>query len=145
MGGIRTSIKDGAGSNAEAKVTQYNQLVTAPLEFSTAYNATAGTANTAANFVGPGSNQRFVITSIMLYANQQVSNTADATVVIYEATSDSTTTVSKNILTTNMVRQDRIILNNTNIIVSEGKWVNLKTTDDDVFGTIFGYYVALSQ
>lgn len=134
-------LQDGRGSKSRAKVTAQGQLVTSPIEYSQAYNATAGTANVAANFIGPKTGKRFVITGVLLSANQGVSNTTDATVVIYEADAPDTATVSKTILSTNMVRQDRINLGSVNLIVTEGKWVNLKTTDDDVFGTIFGYYI----
>lgn len=137
---IQTSIK-GGGSGATAKVTSRGELVIGRLAFNSAYNATAGTANAAVNLVTPVSGKQFVIDQILLYANLNVSNVTDATVVLYEATSPSTTTVSKTILTTEMVRFDRIIFNQTNLIVSEGVWVNIKTTDDDIDATIFGYYV----
>lgn len=134
---IKGTIQDGSGTSSLAKVTTRGQLVVAPLDFSEAYAATAGTANVAANFLGPKVGKRFVITAITLYANQNVSNVSDATVIIYEAGSDTSTTVLKSILTTNMVRQDRIILSPLNLIVSEGVWV----TDDDVYSNIFGYYI----
>lgn len=139
---IDVQILDGSGTGSTAKITTRGQVVTAPLEYSLAYNATAGTANVAVNVIEPINGKRFVIDSLMLYANQGVSNTADATVDIYEATSNATATISKSLVQTNMVRQDRIILQQINLIVSEGVWVNAKTTDDDVYVTIFGYYVA---
>lgn len=138
---IKTSITDGNGTNTQAKVTSRGQLVVSPLDYSTAYNATAGTANTAANLLGPLTSKRFVITSITLYANQNVSNVSDATVDVYEAASSSSTTITKSVLQTNMVRQDRIILTGLNLILTEGVWLNLKTTDDDIYGTVFGYYI----
>ena len=138
---IDVKLKRSGGSGKEAKVTSYGQLVTAPLDFSTTYNATAGTANTPVNLIVPKTGKVFIINTIMLYANQSVSNTADATVVLYEATSSTTATESKSILSTAMVRSNRVVLNNVNILVSEGVWVNLKTDDDDVYGTIIGYYV----
>lgn len=139
---IDVQILDGSGTGSTAKITTRGQVVTAPLEYSLAYNATAGTANVAVNVIEPINGKRFVIDSLMLYANQGVSNTADATVDVYEATSNATATISKSLVQTNMVRQDRIILQQINLIVSEGVWVNAKTTDDDVYVTIFGYYVA---
>lgn len=138
---IKTSLTDGKGTNAQAQVTSRGQLVVAPIDYSIAYNATAGTANVAANLLEPVTSKRFVITAITLYANQGVSNTADATVDLYEATSSTSTTISKSVLQTNMVRQDRIILTGLNLILTEGVWLNLKTTDDDVYGTVFGYYI----
>lgn len=103
-------------------------------------SASAVIVNTAYNFVGPKTGKIFVITGLTLYANQRVSNTADATVVVYEADSPTTTTSSSDIFNTNMVRGNRIVLNGLFLQVTEGKWVNLKTTDNDVYGTIIGYY-----
>jgi len=40
-----------------------------------------------------------------------------------------------------MVRQDKVILTNINLILSEGKWLNVKTTDNTVYATILGYYI----
>lgn len=139
---IKSALVDGTGTSSEAKVTSRGQLVTAPLEFSSAYNAAATANNTAYTLVEPLNGKRFVIDSIMLYANQGVSNTADATVDIYEATSNTSTTISTSLVQTNMVRGNRIVLSGVNLIVSEGVWVNVKTTDNDVYATIFGYYVS---
>lgn len=138
---LKGQIQDGGGTGSLAKVSTRGQLIVAPIDYSTAYNATAGTANVASNFLGPQTGKRFVITGITLYANQQVSNTVDATVVVYEAIADNTVTSSKDVLSTNMTRKDRIVLTGINLILTEGVWLNLKTTDDDVYGTVLGYYI----
>jgi hypothetical protein len=138
---IKTSITDGSGTGVQATVTSRGQLVVSPLDFSTAYNATAGTANVAASFFGPISSKRFIITGISLYANQNVSNTVDAVVDIYESDSATSTTISQSVFQTNMTRKDRLSLTGLNLIVTEGVWLNLKTSDDDVYGTVFGYYI----
>jgi FlaG/FlaF family flagellin (archaellin) len=137
---LKVIIEDGRGNGSLGRVTTRGELVVNRFDYSTAYNATAGTANTAVNFVGPIASQQFVITDILLYANKNV-GAADATVVIYEASSDSTATVDKTLFTTEMIKQSRADLVGLNLIVAEGKWVNMKTDDDDVFGTIMGYYV----
>lgn len=137
---IEVSLRDGRGTSNEAKITERGQLVTAPLDFSTAYNATADVVDTAYNLVPPKADQQFVITTIILYANKNVGAT-DATVVLYEALSASSTTVSKTVLNQEIVKQTRLIIPNANIIVSEGYWLNVKTNDDDVFATVLGYYV----
>ena len=69
---IKTTIKDGKGRGGEVCVTSRNQLVVAPLDFSTAYNVEADVINTAFNFVPPIAGKRFVITDILLYANKSV-------------------------------------------------------------------------
>jgi hypothetical protein len=137
---IDTKIASGDGNGKIAKVSRYGQLVTAPIDYSLAYNATAAVANTAYNLVGPVSGKRFVIDSILLYANKNV-GAGDATVEVYEATGADVTAVSKSIFTAEMVKQTSRDITGVNIIVSAGKWVNVKTDDDDVFATITGYYV----
>ena len=123
-----------------AQVTSRGQLVTAPLDFSSAYNATADVINTGYNLVTPQTSKRFVITDILLYANRNV-GVNDATVEIYEASSDSSTTVDKSLFLAEMVRQAARDLTGLNLLVTEGKWVNIKTDDDDIFATIMGYYI----
>jgi len=137
---INTTIKDGKGNGNEACVTNRNQLVVAPLDFSTAYSVEADTINTAFNFVPPEPKKQFVITDILLYANKGV-GASDATVDVYEATSDTETTISKSILAMEMLKQTSRDMTGLNLIVSEGKWVNIKTDDNTIFATIMGYYV----
>ena len=133
-------IKDGKGGGTTAAVTSRSQLVTAPLEFSTMFNATAGVVNTAANIVTPLSGKQFVITDIVLYANKSV-GAGDATVILYEANTISTLTADAVIFQQEMVKQTSLVLTGLNIIVTAGKWVNIKTDDDDVFVNMAGYYV----
>lgn len=137
---LKTTILDGKGKGAEACVTPRNQLVVAPLDFSIAYNAEASTNNVAVNFVPPLPNKRFVITDILLYANKGV-GASDATVAVYEATSATSTTIITSIMALEMLKQTARDLTGLNLLVSEGKWVNLKTDDNTIFGTIMGYYV----
>lgn len=137
---VRFNIADASGLGYGAKVTSRGQLVVSPLDYSTAYNATADVINTAYNLIEPRTGQRFVITAILLYANKNV-GAGDATVVLYEATSSSTTTASKTIFTAELPKSATRDLTNLNLIVSEGVWVNIKTDDDDIFATIFGYYI----
>lgn len=138
---IRIEIEDGTGSSKKAKVSSYGQLIVAPLDFNKSYNATLAVNDTAYNLVTPLTGYFFVITDMAFYANQSVSNVADATVQLYEASSSTSTTVVTNVYTTNMVRQDRINFPNTNLAISEGSWLNAKTTDNTVYVTILGYYV----
>jgi hypothetical protein len=137
---VCVKLEDGSGTSSGAKITTRGQLVTAPLDYSKAYNATAGTANTAANLVVPVVGWQFVITSIHLYANKNV-GAGDATVVLYEASASDTATVDTTIFTAEMVKQTSRDFTGLNLIVTVGKWINVKTDDDDVFATILGYYV----
>ena len=137
---LKINIKDGKGGAGEACVTHRNQLVVAPLDFSTAYAVTASVINTAFNFVGPQSGKQFIITDILLYANKGV-GANDAAVDLYEATGDAETTVSKSILSIEMLKQTSRDISGLNLIVTAGRWVNIKTDDNTIFATIMGYYV----
>lgn len=74
-------------------------------------------------------------------ADRDVSATVDADVIIYEADSDTETTVTRVLFEEAMVRGEHTGLSGLNILVSAGKWVNAKTSDDDIHMTIMGYYV----
>lgn len=133
-------IEDGDGTSSLAKVTSRGELVTGRFDYSTAYAVTVNATATAFNFVGPIAGKRFVITDIILYANKNV-GAADATVDVYEATASDSTTISKSILAIEMLKQTSRDLTGLNLIVTEGRWVNIKTDDDIIYATLMGYYV----
>lgn len=135
----KTLIEDPKTGNL-ARVTERGQLITAPLEYSEAYNVQVALTNTAYNFIAPKQGKRFVITDILLYANRDVAVT-DATVVIYEATSASTTTVTKTLLSIEMPKNSHRDIVGLNLITNEGVWLNIKTDDNTIFSNLMGYYV----
>jgi hypothetical protein len=118
-------------------------LAVAPVFPSTAFNATLGTDDTAVNIVPAKAYHTFYITGLLITANQNVSNTVNATVTIY--TADAENTAKGSALTTHFEisvgRND--IRDITPILVEsiEGKWINGETTDDDIIVTILGYYI----
>jgi hypothetical protein len=128
-------------TGTNAKVTARGQLVTSPLAFSDTASVTADVINTGYNLWKPLSGKRFVVTDILLYANKNVGAT-DATVVLYEASADDSTTVDKTILNIEMPKNTSRDLVGLNLILTEGKWLNVKTDDDDIFATVMGYYVS---
>lgn len=137
---IITKIGDGAGKSTEAIVTSRGQLVTSPLEYSTAYTKEVNATATAFNFIGPVTGKRFVITDILLYADKNV-GVNDASVQLYEATSSASTTISKTILDIEMVKQTNRDITGLNLILTEGRYLNIKTDDATIFATVMGYYV----
>jgi len=143
---LKTIIQDGQGSGSKARVSKYGQLITAPLDYSTPVTITLDAINTAYNFVVPKSGHKIVITDIFLFANKNV-GVGDATVDIY--TSDigpDSLTVKEIILETEMLRQSSRDLIGLNLAVEgEGRWLNAKTDDDDIFCTIAYYYVPLVE
>lgn len=132
-------IQDGWGTGSRACVTPRGQIIVGPLEYSQPYNVTADVANTGYNLIPPKADKVFIVTSIHLTANKNV-GVGDAAIVIYEADSPTETTVVKSVFNLEMLRNSSRDLININLIVSEGKWLNVKTDDDDVFVTVLGYY-----
>jgi len=138
---IKVQVTDGLGGLGKVRVTKRCQLVTAPLEFSTFFLAEATTINTAFNVVTPKTNKQFVITDIILYADRSVGANGAIT-VLYEATADNTITISTTIFQQEIPKQTNLALTGLNIIVTEGKWINLKTDDNNVSANIGGYFAS---
>ena len=138
---IKTTLLDGTGQGYEAKISSRGQLIVAPLEFSTSYAKVANVINTAFNFVGPKADKQFVITDMILDAAKDVSNTTAGTIEIYEADSATETTVATSILCIEMIRNTNRIITGLNLILNEGKWLNIKTTDATISCTVMGYFV----
>ena len=136
----KTHIEDGRGTSHKALVTEYGQLVTGSISYSTPVARTLLLVDTAYNFVTQISGKRIVITEMLLYANKGV-GVNDATVEIYEAEGATETTISKSIISTEMLKQTSRDLISLNMIVGEGKWVNAKTDDNTIFVTIMYYYI----
>ncbi len=130
------------GGNGKAVgVTSIGQLVTAPFAYNDTVFKELAEPDTAYNFYLPRASERFVISSVLFRADKQVSSTVDATVVIYEATTDSTVTVSKVLIQFAVVQGDIINATQLNLLVAEGRYVNAKTDDDDIHMTILGSYI----
>jgi hypothetical protein len=125
----------------EVKVTPLGQLVIAPLAYDETEFRELAELDTAYNFYKPRSGQQIVITGIRAKADRQVSNTVDADVVIYEAISETTLTVDKVLHREAMVRGESFTFTPLNILVRAGKYINAKTTDDNIYMTLMGYSV----
>ena len=125
----------------EAGVTALGQVVIGTVAYDeTEFNELA-TINTAFNFYQPKSGQQFVITAILAYGDKQVSTSTNATVIIYEAVTDVTITVSKVLLQFEIGQNQSLPFSPLNLLVAEGVFINAKTDDDDIHMTIMGYYI----
>lgn len=97
--------------------------------------------NTAFNFYPPIANQQFVITGLTAKAGQAVSTSMNAIVVVYESTSATSTTGTKVLFQTGMIRNDQVELVPLKMLITEGRFINAKTSDAVVFMNIMGYYI----
>jgi hypothetical protein len=121
-------------------ISEFGELVTGNVSFSTPSVQEMGAASTGYVFIPPSQGKSIVITSIYAFANRNVSATIEADVEIYTSTTGSGTTVNTSILQAGIPKQSTLILP-MNSIVSEGLWVMGKTSDDDVKVSVYYYYI----
>lgn len=138
---VEIKLADGHGDPNHAKITHIGQLVVAPYAYDLVESNELAEPDTAYNFYKPVANWQFIITGIVAKADKQVSNQVDAAVIIYESEEVLSTTIDKVIFPLDMVEGDLVTLGPLNIIINEGKFINAKTTDDDIHMTITGYYI----
>ena len=136
---LEVFIRDADGQLV--RVSKLGQLTIGPFAFDETQSLELAEDDTAYNFFKPKSGQQFVITGMLLKANRQVSNTVDARVVIYESPDPDSLTEDKILLEEAMIRGESRTINPMNVLVNQGKFINAKTSDDDIFVTIMGYYV----
>ena len=134
------NIHSANGKN-QALVTEFGQLVVAPLAYSEPVTIELGVINTAFNFLVPVSGKSIVITDFLISANRDVSNTAPADIEIYGADAPDTLVISNGILSPRMIRSTNLPVTGLNMIVPPGQWVNAKTDDDAITITIMYYRI----
>ena len=128
-------------TGGRAKVSEFGQLIVAPIAYSTAEEREMDTINTAFNFVIPEHGKSIVITDIIASADNSVSNTAPADIVVYQSDSATSLVSLSGIVRPQLVRANNFILNGLNLIIPEGRWINATTTDNDILLTIMFYRV----
>ncbi len=139
---IRFSIAS-ALTKIAAKVTNIGQLVVAPFAYDEAKFQALNVADTAFSFFPPISNEQFVITGLRIKANRDVSNVTDASIIIYEAENDATTTVDRTLYEDALIRGEFADFVPINILVNKGKFVNAKTSEATIFINLVGYYIPI--
>ena len=139
MTGIPVRLTGSGGT--EAAMTAVGQVITAPWRYDETVFNELDLVDTAYNFYKPKIGHQFVVTGIYAVADKQVSGSASGSVVIYETTNTTSTTVSKVLMQTAMIQDQIQLFAPLNILVSEGKFVSAKTTDDDIHMTITGYFI----
>lgn len=120
-------------------VTKSGALVTSPIEFDeTAYHKMA-LINTAYNFALPRAGKQFILTGFIAVSDKNI--TADALVEIYEADSETSTTVLKELPKFTLTKNSNVSPTPLRTKVSPGVFVNAKTDDENIYLTMFGYYI----
>ena len=136
-----THILDGRGTESRACVTSIGQLITAPFAYDLTEFREMSLADTAFSFYLPKAGEQFVITGIRIKAGRFVSNTIDATIIIYEAPSSVSLTEDRILFEEALIRGEDVTFLPTNILVNEGKFINAKADDTTIFINITGYFI----
>lgn len=129
-----------AASKRAADVTAAGELVVGPVACNIASAAELAIAATGYNLAAPLAGCEIILDGFIINADKGVSATNGADIELYEADSDSETTVAKQIVKVNVVKLDTLAVTGLNICVSSGKWINAKTDDNTVNVTIMYYY-----
>ena len=145
---LKIEILDGAGKGISSRLTDQGELIVNKADYSSPYTADATVVNTGYNFIDlegssiePKTGKFFVITEILISCDRNVGATSGALINVYEADSPTSITPTKEIVKDiEIVKNERIFMTQ-NMRVTSGKWVNIKTDDNNVRATIWGYYV----
>ena len=122
-------------------VSDYGELVVAPISYSSASVQLLDTNDTGVVFIPPISGKRIVITTMIFGTDKDVSATIGSAIEIYESSTGSGETVATSIFQVDLIKQTTLSLVGVNVITSEGTWVMGKASDDDVKVSIYYYYV----
>lgn len=138
---MKTEIKDKESGNS-ATVTEFGQLVTAPVSYSQPVEVLLDATATAFNFIEPRSGTSIVITDILTYAARTVSPTTPADIQVYQSDEVDSSTVLGGIVSPQLTSGGQSELTGLNLLIPEGRWVNAITDDADVKITIMFYRVS---
>ncbi len=136
---IDVNILDGKGKGRKAIVTSIGQIVVAPYAYDEVKFVKLDTAAQGYTFFKPKVGEQFVLTGVIMTADKNV--TTDCLVDVYEATAEDSATIETSIFQFEILKNDDRQITGLNILANEGKFINAKTDDDDVFTTLMGYYI----
>ena len=122
-----------------AKVTEFGQLVTSPIDYSVSSQIVATVDDLPYNLVGPEHGRSIIVTSIILTANKDV-GVNDATVTVYSSSTETSTT-GEDVFQIELARNGQLVLSGLNLKVESGLFLNVKTNDTTVYATVLYYRV----
>ena len=125
-----------------ALVTEYGQLVTAPISYSTPHYVDVAVLNTTYEIVEGKTGKQFVITSLLIASDKDFGSSVDAeTITIYESAAEDISTSLGIIFQVDLLRNDRLVATGLNLITSKGRSLVGIATSAAVDVTIAGYYI----
>lgn len=132
-------------SGVEARVTKYGQLVSAPISFSETAKVSLNAVSTPFNVLEPESLKNIVITGIYAGGQKSVSNTDPAQVAIFGAEAIDSAIIAVDLFSIPVSRGGFVPLNDLNLILNAGLWLNATTDDATVDLTILYYRVPVDN
>jgi len=135
---IDSFIKDGNGKGSSAQVSNNGEMLVRPFyDFNTSYRVVLSTTNMT-NVVEPNTGNNFIITSIILNADKNV--TSSAVVTLSESQSFAGTS-TKDLITLDITKNTTVPLTALSLKIPEGKFINAITDDATVNITLLGYFM----
>lgn len=123
-----------------AQVSRFGQLIVAPIDYSVPVEDTIDLIDTAFNFISPVADKSIVITDILLNTTRN-SPVNGSVVQVYEADSATSISVLQQILKSDLTRQQTRDVIGLNLIVPEGRWVNVQSDELGIEVTLMFYRV----
>jgi len=134
---VKVVIQDPQTKN-KAAVTEFGQLIVAPIDYSSPITAEMSLVNTPYLLVSPVEGKGIVFTTLILTANRQV-GVNDATVTIYTAETEDGAIPANPEVQLEMIKSSTLPLTGLNLLIPEGRFVLAQTDDATVFVTL-GFY-----
>ena len=123
-----------------ASVTQYGQLIVAPVDYSSLTQENLTVVDTAYVFVTPLAGHSIVVTDLLISTDKNV-GVNGASLQIYTASEADSVTITGGVLDVEMLKNTNRDLTGLNVLITEGLWLLAKTDDNNVNITIAYYYV----
>ena len=133
----------GDQDNIKVKVSEFGQLITAPIDYSTPVAAELTTTGLVYNLVEPLSGKSIVITEIAAASDNGVSNNVPANIELFQADGNDSGTVIEYLWRPQLLRGDHDNMTGLNWIIPPNRWINARTDDDNVLLTIAYYRVPI--
>lgn len=127
-----------AKTKNKARVTEFGQLVVAPIDYSIPVTAEMDTVDTPFLLVTPEAGKSVVITTFLVSANRNV-GVNDATVNLYTSDTIDGALPANPEVRLEIPKSSNLPLTGLNLLLPPGKFILAQTNDATVFVTL-GYY-----
>ena len=131
---------DRGGHMAKVNVTPLGQLVTAPFSYDEVMSEVLISSGVAYNFFKPKTKARFVLTIVLAAADRNI-GASGVLIEVYESSAEDSLVIDKSIMNIDLLKNTNRDVVGLNLLITEGKYLNVKCDDTDVSVTLMGYYV----